>query len=379
MSDRSFYSKSVQYEKELTYASFCSMINGNTFGNTFRITTFGESHGSALGVVIDGCPSQLEIDLEQIQGELDRRKPGQSKIVSPRKEADEFEILSGVFEGKTTGTPLAAIFRNGDVKSKDYGDIKELFRPGHADYSYFKKYEHRDYRGGGRSSARETIARVFAGSIAKQILSKWGVSIQGGLVQVGTVKARRYDWTSVESTIVRTVDPDMAEEMIAEIEAARKDRDSVGGVLELKAEGVPPGLGEPVFSKLSAAIGAAMFSIPAVKGVEIGDGFSLCGMRGSESNDEMNSQGFLSNHHGGVLGGLSSGAPIVIKIGIKPTSSLPKPQRTLNVQGEETEVVTKGRHDPCVAIRAVPIAEAMLALILVDFLIQDLGRKELVS
>ncbi len=355
------------------------MINGNTFGNSFRVTTFGESHGALLGVVIDGCPSRLELDLPGIQKELDRRKPGQSKLVSPRREADEFEIVSGFFEGMTTGTPLAAIFKNSDVKSKDYDAIKDLFRPGHADYTYHKKYIHRDYRGGGRSSARETIARVFAGSVARQILSHWGVSIYGGLVQLGKIKAKKYQWESVEENMLRSVDPGLVDAMTEELEAARKDRDSVGGVIEVRADGVPVGLGEPVFSKLSAAIGASMFSIPAVKGVEIGDGFSLCEMKGSEANDEMNADGFISNHHGGVLGGLSSGAPIVIRIGIKPTSSLPKEQKTIDIHGNESSIVTKGRHDPCVAIRAVPIAEAMLALVLVDFMIQDAGRKNLLG
>jgi chorismate synthase len=353
------------------------MLNGNTFGTNFRVTTFGESHGAALGVVIDGCPSELILDLEAIQNDLNRRKPGQSKLVTPRKEADEFEILSGVFEGKTTGTPLAAIFRNTDSKSKDYNDIKEVFRPGHADYTYHKKYGHRDYRGGGRSSARETVARVFAGAIAKQIISSWGVRVYGGLIQIGNVKASKYEWNQVEENLVRSVDPVAAEEMIKAIEDARKDRDSLGGILEVRADGVPVGLGEPVFSKLNAAIGAAMFSIPAVKGVEFGEGFSLAERKGSESNDEMLQSGFCSNNHGGILGGISSGAPIVVKLAIKPTSSLPKTQKTVNTKNEEVEVVTKGRHDPCVAIRAVPIAESMLALVLVDFLIESLGRNEI--
>lgn len=351
------------------------MLNGNSLGSSFRITTFGESHGPALGVIIDGCPSEIELDLEFIQSELNRRKPGQSKLVSPRKEEDDFEILSGVFEGKTTGTPISAIFRNKDVRSKDYGDIKDLFRPGHADFTYQEKYAHRDYRGGGRSSARETIARVFAGAIAKQILSKWGISIYGGLIQVGKIKAQNYDFSKVEENDVRSVDPAVVDQMIAEIETARKERESVGGILEVRAEGVPVGLGEPVFSKLSAAIGAAMFSLPAVKGVEIGGGFSLVEMKGSESNDEMNKDGFLSNHHGGVLGGLSSGAPIQVRLAIKPTSSLPKTQHSIDTNGDEREVITKGRHDPCVAIRAVPIAESMLALLLLDFLMQDLSRR----
>jgi chorismate synthase len=353
------------------------MINGSTFGKNFRVTTFGESHGEALGVVIDGCPSELEINEELIKYELARRKPGQSNIVSPRKEDDGYQILSGIFEGKTTGAPFAAIFPNIDQKSKDYSDIKDLFRPGHADYTYYKKYVHRDYRGGGRSSARETISRVFAGAIAKQILATWGVKIRGGISQIGKVKANKLDWENVELNIVRSLDPDVSEEMVKEIEDIRRNRDSVGGKLYIEAHGVPIGLGEPAFQKLDSLIGAAMFSIPAVKGVEIGSGFSSVEAKGSENNDQMNSFGFLSNHHGGVLGGISSGAPICVSVAIKPTSSIPSTQVTVDKENKEKQIVTKGRHDPCVAIRAVPIAEAMLALILIDFLIEDLGRKSI--
>ncbi|HMO17688.1 MAG TPA: chorismate synthase [Oligoflexia bacterium] len=353
------------------------MLNNNTFGNNFRVSTFGESHGPALGVIVDGCPSDFTLDLELIRHELNRRKPGQSRLVSPRNETDDFEILSGLFEGKTTGTPIAAIFRNNDVRSKDYSEIKDLFRPGHADFTYHKKYNHRDYRGGGRSSARETISRVFAGGIAKQLLAPIGIIIEGGLSQVGRIKAEKFLYDFAEDNIVRGLDPDKVEEMINEIETARKDRDSVGGVLSLRARGVPAGIGEPVFSKLSAAIGGAMFSIPAVKGVEIGGGFSLSEERGSSANDEMRSTGFQSNNHGGILGGISSGAPIEIKIAIKPTSSLPKTQRTVTTEGIESEIVTKGRHDPCVAIRAVPIAEAMLALVLIDLLLIHYGKEHI--
>jgi len=349
------------------------MFQGNTFGTCFKISTFGESHGSALGVTIDGCPSGIELDLDFIRSELDRRKPGQSKLVTPRKENDDFEILSGVFEGKTTGTPIGVIFRNTDVKSKDYDDIKDLFRPGHADYTYFKKYEHRDYRGGGRSSARETVARVFAGAVAKQILRTQGISFTGALVQVGNIKAIKRDWDYVETNPVRAPDPDVTDAMISLIEERRRARESVGGIVEVRAQGVPAGLGEPVFSKLSALIGGAMFSIPAVKGVEIGDGFSLVEKLGSESNDEMDKNGFKSNHHGGVLGGLSSGEEIIVRLAIKPTSSLPKEQDTVNEEGDEVKVTTKGRHDPCVAIRAVPIAEAMLALVLVNLWMEGRG------
>lgn len=351
------------------------MFQGNTFGNLFKVTTFGESHGVALGVTIDGCPAGIEVDLDFIRNELDRRKPGQSNLVTPRKENDDFEILSGIFEGKTTGTPIGVIFRNTDAKSKDYSDIKDSFRPGHADFTYHNKYGHRDYRGGGRSSARETVARVFAGAVAKQILKSKGVGFLGGLVQVGHIKADKRDWAYVESNPVRSTDPDKTDAMITLIEDRRRERESVGGIVEVRAQGVPVGLGEPVFSKLSALIGGAMFSIPAVKGVEIGDGFLLVEKKGSESNDEMDENGFRSNHHGGVLGGLSSGEEIIVRLAIKPTSSLPKEQDSVDVNGTPVKVVTKGRHDPCVAIRAVPIAEAMLALVLVNLLMEQEARR----
>ncbi len=353
------------------------MIDGSIFGKNFKVSTFGESHGEALGVVIDGCPSELEIDEVRIRYELDRRKPGQSKLVTPRKENDDYQILSGVFEGRTTGAPIGVIFPNSDVRSKDYSDIKDLFRPGHADYTYFSKYGHRDYRGGGRSSARETVARVFAGAIARQILATWGVVIRGGLIQIGKVKALKHDWENVESNLVRSLDPDVADQMIKEVEDARKSRNSVGGLLYLEAVGVKEGLGEPVFQKLNAALGAAMFSIPAVRGVEIGSGFSVVESTGIENNDEMSSNGFLTNNHGGILGGISSGEAIQLKVAIKPTSSVPTPQKTVDVDNVDQTVSTKGRHDPCVAIRAVPIAEAMMALTLVDFMIESLGRDAL--
>lgn len=348
-------------------------MTGSSFGTLFRITTFGESHGTALGVVIDGCPAGLLLDEEIIRYELSRRRPGQSKLVTPRKEKDEYEILSGLFEGRTTGAPLTFVVRNDDVRSKDYSEIKELFRPGHADFSYFAKYNHRDYRGGGRSSARETIGRVIAGAVAKQLLAHVGVTFRGGVVAVGGVSAERFEWDFVEQNDVRCVDPDKVELMIREIEQARKDRDSVGGIVEVQAVGVPPGLGEPVFGKLDAAVASAMMSIPAVKGVEIGAGFRAARERGSKINDQMLPGGFEKNDHGGILGGVSSGAPIVARIAIKPTSSIPKDQKTLNKDFQPATISTKGRHDPCVAIRAVPIAEAMLALVLVDFWLQDLA------
>ncbi|MCB0323541.1 MAG: chorismate synthase [Bdellovibrionales bacterium] len=346
---------------------------GNTFGTLFRITTFGESHGPALGVVIDGCPAGIELDLALVRRDLDRRRPGQSKLVTQRKETEEFEILSGLFEGKTTGTPLTFIIRNQDTRSKDYEAIKDLFRPGHADFTYFAKYGHRDYRGGGRSSARETAARVIGGAVAKQLLAGVGVSFVSGVVQVGTVRAEKRQWEMVEQNDLRSPDPDVAEQMRDALEAARKERDSLGGIVEVVASGVPVGLGEPVFAKLDAAIGAAMFSIPAVKGVEIGAGFSSAELRGSAMNDEFFPDGFRTNHHGGVLGGLSSGAPIVVRLAIKPTSSIPQEKQTIDTSFAQQTIKTLGRHDPCVALRAPPIAEAMLALVLVDFWMQQLA------
>lgn len=351
------------------------MILGSTFGTLFRVSTFGESHGKALGVIIDGCPAGVELDIDAIRVDMARRAPGQSTLVTPRKEKDLFEIYSGVFEGKTTGTPLMAVVYNSDVRSKDYSEIKDLFRPGHADFSYFAKYRHRDYRGGGRSSARETVARVIAGAIAKQILAKDGVSFKGGVVQVGSVRAENYKWETAEDNDVRCVDPDKVEAMRDVISAARKDRDSVGATVEVWAEGVRPGLGEPVFGKLDAAVCAAMMSLPAAKGVEIGSGFAAVEKLGSENNDEMSKEGFLSNNHGGILGGVSTGAPIVVRTAFKPTSSIPKEKQTITTSFEETSVVTKGRHDPCVALRAVPIAEAMLAMVLLDFWLQDAARR----
>lgn len=348
---------------------------GNSFGTLFRFTTFGESHGTALGVVLDGCPAGFSLDLAAIQIELDRRRPGQSKLTSPRKEGDRFEIYSGVFEGKTTGMPIMAMIFNEDVKSKDYSAIKDLFRPGHADFTYFAKYGYRDHRGGGRSSARETVGRVLAGAIAKQLLGTVGIAIRGGVTQIGSVSAKRYDWAAVENNELRSVDPDLVDVMRAEIETARKDRDSVGGVVEVVAENVPAGLGEPVFEKLDAAIAAALMSVPAVKGVEIGAGFSAAGMRGSQMNDELFPDGFGSNNHGGILGGISSGAPIIARMVVKPTSSIPKEQNTIDAQIKPQKISTLGRHDPCVAMRAVPIAEAMVAVVLADFWLQQLASE----
>ncbi len=346
-------------------------MSGNSFGTFFRITSFGESHGPALGVVIDGCPAGLELDLEFIGKELARRRPGQSTHVSQRAESEQFEVLSGVFEGVTTGAPLTVIVRNEDARSKDYEPLKSLFRPGHADFSMQAKYGWRDYRGGGRSSARETVSRVIAGAVAKQLLGYLGVVIQGGLVQLGRVSTAARDWPQVELNSLRVPDESKVPEMLAELELARKERDSVGGLVEVQAIGLPAGWGEPVFEKLDALIAQAMLSLPAAKGVEVGAGFSAVAMRGSQSNDTLTPQGFNSNNHGGVLGGISTGAPVVVRVAFKPSSSIPQTLSTITAEMQATSVTTLGRHDPCVAIRAVPVVEAMLALVLVDLWFQD--------
>ncbi len=323
---------------------------GNTFGKLFNITTFGESHGVGVGVVIDGCPAGLEITREEIQVELDKRRPGQSKLTTQRKEKDQVEILSGIFDNITLGTPISLLVRNEDAQSKSYEDIKDKFRPGHADYVYQEKYGLRDYRGGGRASARETLARVAAAAIAKKILSKVGVEVTARLVQVGTVK----DENDFEK----------------EIEQARNEGDSVGGIIEVVAKNVPVGLGEPVFDKLSASLAHGLMSLPAVKGFEIGDGFASVEKRGSENNDEMEMvDGKVkakTNHAGGIVGGISNGEDIVLRVAFKPTSSIVKKQQTVDSSGKEVEIEVHGRHDPCVALRAVPIVEAMVNLVLVD-------------
>lgn len=350
-------------------------MSGNSFGKLFRISTFGESHAEALGVVVDGCPAGLPLDLAAIQYELSRRRPGQSKIVSPRKEKDEFQLVSGVFEGKTLGTPLCFLVLNTDAKSRDYEALKDLFRPGHADFASFAKYGHRDHRGGGRLSARETISRVIGGAIAKQLLGGFGIKIFGGVTRIGRIKAENYVWEQVEKNEVHSVDPLTVSAMLEEIEAARRDRDSIGGIVEVIATGVRPGLGEPVFEKLDALLASALLSIPAVKGVEFGLGFAAAALRGSQMNDPMTPEGFVSNNHGGVLGGMSTGAPLVARLVVKPTSSIPQDQQTIDTSFHAQTVAISGRHDPCVAIRAVPIAEAMVALVLIDFLLEDEARR----
>ncbi|MBI3605475.1 MAG: chorismate synthase [Nitrospirae bacterium] len=339
---------------------------GNTLGQHFRITTFGESHGVALGVILDGCPAGLAIDESDIQKNLDRRKPGQSPMTTQRKESDKVQILSGLFEGKTTGAPIAMIIYNEDQKSKDYQSIKELFRPGHADFTYQKKYGIRDYRGGGRSSARETVGRVASGAIAKKMLSHAGIKIIGYLKQLGPVKINKIDYAEISKNPFFSPDADAAKEMERFLEKIKSEKDSIGALVEVVATGVPVGLGEPVFDKLDGDLARAMMSINAVKGVEIGDGFKVVELRGSENCDPITPKGFQSNHAGGILGGISNGDTLIVRLALKPTSSIAREQETIDIQGKPAKISTKGRHDPCVGIRAVPIAEAMMALTLAD-------------
>ncbi|AVM45707.1 chorismate synthase [Victivallaceae bacterium BBE-744-WT-12] len=346
-------------------------MSGNTFGHLFRVTTFGESHGPGLGVIIDGVPAGLRLDPEQIQHDLDRRRPGQSKVSTMRKEADEVEILSGVMDGVTTGTALAMLIRNTDQRSRDYGNLATCFRPGHADYGYFKKYGIRDYRGGGRSSGRETAMRVAAGSVAKQLLAHYGVTIQAYTLRLGGVDAAKVDLAAVESNIVRSADPDAAEAMIAAIRAAQAEMDSVGGIIECRADGVPAGLGEPVFDKLDALIAHAVLSIGGIKGIEFGSGFAAADLRGSVNNDPITPDGFTSNHAGGIIGGISNGNTILFRAAMKPTSSIAKEQKTIDEAGSAVTISVHGRHDPCLVPRAVPVVEAMTALVLIDALLQN--------
>ncbi|TDJ25955.1 MAG: chorismate synthase [Gammaproteobacteria bacterium] len=347
-------------------------MSGNTFGRAFSVTTFGESHGAALGATVDGCPPGLELSAEDLQRDLDRRRPGQSKYTSQRKEADRVQILSGVFEGRTTGTPIGLLIENTDQRTRDYSKIKDVYRPSHADFSYQQKYGIRDYRGGGRASARETAMRVAAAGIAKKYLGeRCGVQIRGFLSQIGDIRPAAHDWSEVENNPFFCPDPGKVEAIAALIDGLRRDGDSIGARITVVAEGVPAGLGEPVFDKLDAELAGALMSINAVKGVEIGAGFDVITQRGTEHRDELSSEGFLSNNSGGVLGGISSGQDIVVSIALKPTSSLTTPGRSVNEAGEEVEVVTTGRHDPCVGIRATPIAEAMVALVLMDHLLRQ--------
>lgn len=346
-------------------------MSGNSFGKLFTVTTFGESHGPALGAIVDGCPPGLALSAADLQRDLDRRKPGTSRHTTQRREADEVEILSGVFEGKTTGTPIGLLIRNTDQRSKDYSKIMDRFRPGHADYTYQQKYGIRDYRGGGRSSARETAMRVAAGAIAKKYLKQTcGVEIRGYLAQLGPIKAEALDWDQVGQNPFFCPDAGKVAEMEEYMDALRKSGDSIGARINVVASGMRPGLGEPIFDRLEADIAHAMMSINAVKGVEVGAGFACIEQKGTEHRDEITPAGFLSNNAGGVLGGISTGQDIIVSMALKPTSSLRLPGRSVDLQGAPVEVVTTGRHDPCVGIRATPIAEAMLALVLMDHLLR---------
>lgn len=342
-------------------------MSGNSFGKCFVTTSFGESHGPAIGGIVDGCPPGLELSEADLQVDLDRRRPGQSRHTTQRRESDRVQILSGVFEGRTTGTPIALVIYNEDQRSKDYAEIAAKFRPGHADYTYSFKYGFRDYRGGGRSSARETAIRVAAGGIAKKYLrERLGVRVRGYLSQLGPIRPLGFDWDEVERNPFFCADVAAVAELEGYMDALRKSGDSIGAEVTVVAEGMPPGLGEPIFDRLDADIAHALMSINAVKGVEIGAGFACVTQKGSEHRDQMTPAGFLSNHAGGILGGISSGQDIVARLALKPTSSIRLPGQTVDVDGQATEIVTKGRHDPCVGIRATPIAEAMLALVLMD-------------
>jgi len=352
-------------------------VSGSSFGQIFRFSTAGESHGAALVAIVEGCPAGVALCESDIQPDLDRRKPGQSKYTTQRREADEVEILSGVFEGKTTGCPIGLLIRNTDQRSRDYSDIKDKFRPGHADLTYFEKYGLRDYRGGGRSSARETAVRVAAGAVAKKLLLESGISVVGWVDQIGPVKADAdvFDIDEISNNPFFCPDAGAAQKMADFMDALRKQGDSIGASVSVEAHGTVPGLGEPVFDRLDADIAKSLMSIPAVKGVEIGDGFSCIEARGSEFGDAIRADGFQSNHAGGILGGISNGDTIRARLALKPTSSILKSRPTVDIHGNETDIVTKGRHDPCVGIRAVPIAEAMMALVLADHLLRHRASK----
>ena len=353
-------------------------MTGNRFGTLFQYTTFGESHGPAIGVIVDGVPPRIALTPEDIQGFLDRRKPGQSRFTTQRKEADRVEILSGVFEGLTTGTPIALLIRNTDQKSKDYDEIKDKFRPGHADFTYAEKYGIRDYRGGGRSSARETACRVAAGAVARKVLEDQiggKIKIRAAVVQIGEKKINRdrWGWDQVEQNPLWLPDAEAVPEIEAYLDGIRKSGSSAGALVEVHASGIPAGLGAPVYDKLDADLAKAMMSINAVKAVEIGAGFEAVSLRGEENADEIRSDGFQSNNAGGILGGISSGQDIVVRVAFKPTSSILTPRKTIDIHGEETDIITKGRHDPCVGIRGAPVCEAMMACVLADHLLRHKG------
>ncbi len=347
-------------------------MSGNSIGKLFVVTSFGESHGAAIGCIVDGCPPGLELDAADLQDDLDRRKPGTSRHTTQRREDDAVQILSGTFEGKTTGTPIALLIFNQDQRPKDYSNIKNQFRPGHADYTYTQKYGFRDYRGGGRSSARETAMRVAAGGIAKKYLAeRCGIRIRGYLSQLGPLKPEKFDWEEVNNNPFFCPDAGMVPSMEKYMDALRKEGESIGAKISVVATGVPPGLGEPIFGRIDADIAHAMMSINAVKGVEIGAGFESIEQKGTVHRDEITPEGFLSNNAGGTLGGISSGQDILVNIALKPTSSIHLPGKTIDLDGQPVEIRTKGRHDPCVGIRATPIAEAMLALVLMDHYLRD--------
>lgn len=352
---------------------------GNTFGHVFKISTWGESHGASIGVVVDGCPAGLPLAPKDIQKELDRRRTGQSKVTTTRKEPDQIRILSGVFDGRTTGSPIAMMVENADADSSKYELIKHLYRPGHADFTYDMKYGFRDYRGGGRSSARETVGRVAAGAIAQKLLARNKIKVFAYTKQIGDLVAQKFDYKEIEKNIVRCPDKAVAEKMVEAIMQVRKEGDSLGGVIEVIAQGVPPGLGEPVFDRLDADLAKALMSLPAVKGVEVGIGFEAARLRGSECNDVFITKGgritTKTNNAGGVLGGISNGNDIVVRMVVKPTSSINREQDTVDQQGKKAKIRVEGRHDPCVAPRAVPMAETMVALVLIDHLLrQKLAR-----
>jgi len=347
-------------------------VSGNSFGRNFVVTTFGESHGRALGCIVDGCPPGLELEEADIQIDLDRRRPGRSRHTTQRNEPDRVQILSGVFEGKTTGTPIGLLVENTDQRSRDYGDIKDKFRPGHADYTYHQKYGIRDYRGGGRASARETTMRVAAGAIARKYLQeRLGIRVAGYLSQLGPIPLDAPDLDAVDDNPFFCADPSRLDELADFMDALREEGDSIGAKISVLATGLPPGLGEPVFDKLEADIAKGLMSINAVKGVELGAGFAAVSQRGSEHRDEIGPDGFSKNDAGGTLGGISSGQDLLASIALKPTSSISVPGKTVDTQGKETEIVTRGRHDPCVGLRATPIAEAMVALVLIDHFLRQ--------
>lgn len=352
-----------------------AIMPGNSIGEMFKVTTFGESHGLALGCIVDGCPPGMALAEADLQADLDRRKPGSSKFATQRKESDTVKVLSGVFEGVTTGTPIGLLIENEDQKSKDYSAIKDKFRPAHADFSYYQKYGIRDYRGGGRSSARETAMRVAAGAIAKKYLfEKHGILVRGYLSQMGDIRVEQIDWDEIDNNPFFCPDASLVAPMETMIEQLRRDGDSIGARITVAARSVPAGLGEPVFARLDADLASALMSINAVKGVEVGAGFDVVSQKGSEHRDEITPTGFLSNNSGGVLGGISTGQDIIASIALKPTSSITTPARTIDKDGNETEISTKGRHDPCVGVRATPIAEAMVAIVLMDHLLRHRGQ-----